>query len=78
MTPTDVDDLLEVFAAGAGKTAPTYASLAGNVDARYDERFARTTPFLTHPTFNSYHSETEMLRYLKRLENRRISRSRRR
>ncbi len=27
----------------------------------------RTTPFLTHPTFNRYHCETEMLRYLRRL-----------
>ena len=46
---------------------------APTVDARYDERFARTTPFLTHPVFNSYHSETEMLRYLKRLENKDLS-----
>lgn len=29
---------------------------------------ARTTPFLTHPNFNSHHSETQMLRYLKHLE----------
>lgn len=29
----------------------------------------RETPILTHPVFNSYHSETEMLRYIKRLEN---------
>jgi glycine dehydrogenase len=35
--------------------------------------FARTTPFLKHPVFNSYHSETEMLRYLKRLESRDLS-----
>mgnify|MGYP003625279069 FL=1 len=33
----------------------------------------RTTKFLTHPVFNSYHSETEMLRYLKRLENKDFS-----
>jgi glycine dehydrogenase len=30
----------------------------------------RTTPFLTHPVFASYHSETEMLRYLRRLSDR--------
>jgi glycine dehydrogenase len=34
---------------------------------------SRTTPFLTHPVFNSYHSETEMLRYIKRLESRDLS-----
>ncbi len=33
----------------------------------------RTTDFLTHPVFNRYHSETEMLRYLKRLENKDFS-----
>ena len=33
----------------------------------------RTSPFLHHPVFNRYHSETEMLRYLKRLESRDLS-----
>ncbi len=70
-TAADVDELLQIFA--VGKTAPTCESLALSVDARYDERFARTTPFLTHPVFNSYHSETEMLRYLKRLESKDLS-----
>jgi len=35
--------------------------------------FARTTPYLTHPVFNRYHSETEMLRYIHRLESRDLS-----
>lgn len=35
--------------------------------------FARNSPFLTHKVFNSYHSETEMLRYIKRLESRDLS-----
>jgi glycine dehydrogenase len=72
VTPADVDDLLAVFATGKG-TAPNFETLSKSVDARYDERFARTTPFLTHPVFNSYHSETEMLRYLKRLESKDLS-----
>jgi glycine dehydrogenase len=38
-----------------------------------ETNLARTTSFLQHPWFNSYHSETEMLRYLKRLENKDIS-----
>ena len=29
----------------------------------------RTSKYLTHPVFNQYHSETEMLRYIKKLEN---------
>ncbi|MBE0540157.1 MAG: aminomethyl-transferring glycine dehydrogenase [Verrucomicrobia bacterium] len=33
----------------------------------------RTSPFLQHPVFNRYHSETEMLRYIKRLESRDLS-----
>lgn len=33
----------------------------------------RSSAFLTHPFFNRYHSETEMLRYLKRLENKDLS-----
>jgi glycine dehydrogenase len=36
-------------------------------------RLARTTPFLTHPVFHRYHSETELLRYLRRLEARDLS-----
>ena len=35
--------------------------------------FKRTSPFLTYKIFNSYHSETEMLRYIKRLESRDLS-----
>ena len=72
VTPADVNELLEIFAGGEGK-APKCEELSNAVDARYDERFARTTTFLTHEVFNSYHSETEMLRYLKRLENRDLS-----
>jgi glycine dehydrogenase len=70
-TPRDIDDLLEVFATGAD--APKHATIATDVDARYDERFARTSTFLTHSVFSSYHSETEMLRYMKRLETKDLS-----
>jgi glycine dehydrogenase len=71
-TLADVSELLELFATGHG-AAPAADELQRTVDARYDERFARTTPFMTHPVFNSYHSETEMLRYIKRLESKDLS-----
>ena len=67
----DLRDLLSAFA--GGKTAPSVESVLKALDERYDERFARTSAFLTHPVFNSHHSETEMLRYMRRLESRDLS-----
>ncbi|MFJ1539759.1 aminomethyl-transferring glycine dehydrogenase [Micromonospora chalcea] len=39
----------------------------GDTDAALPEPLARTSEFLTHPVFHSHHSETAMLRYLRRL-----------
>ena len=36
--------------------------------ATVPEQFRRTTPYLQHPVFNQYHSETEMLRYIHHLQ----------
>jgi glycine cleavage system P protein (glycine dehydrogenase) len=50
-----------------------------NIDAQLGEQavlpatLQRSSTYLTHPTFNSYHSETEILRYMKRLENKDIA-----
>jgi glycine dehydrogenase len=67
-TADDVKDLAEVFALG------TPVTLEDGRDGRALPRdVMRTTPYLTHPVFNSHHSETEMLRYLKRLEDRDLS-----
>src|SRR5262249_48592733 len=51
----------------------TAAELAREVDANYPSALARSSSYLTHPVFHRYHSETEMLRYLKRLESRDLS-----
>ena len=64
-TDADVDELL---AALGGSAKGNAASLVARVDTRFDERFARTSAFLTHPVFNSHHSETEFQRYVRRLE----------
>jgi glycine dehydrogenase len=66
VTFNDLRDLLEVFALGGDVLRPE--KIVREVDDRYDERFARTSAFLTHPVFNTHHSETEMLRYLHQLE----------
>lgn len=70
-TLADVDLLLAVLNGG---TAPGFSaeSLAAGVPGGVG-RYARTTPYLRQPIFNVYHSEHEMLRYLKRLENRDLS-----
>jgi glycine dehydrogenase len=71
VTEEDVQELLAAFA--GGEPAPETGGLAAEVDDRYDERFARTSAFLTHPVFNTHHSETEMLRYMRMLESRDLS-----
>jgi len=71
---TSVDDLnaiLAVFAQAAGKTAPIIT--AAQVAAQALLVKPRQSVILSHPVFNSYHSETEMMRYIKRLENKDLS-----
>ncbi len=70
----DVRDILAVFAAGVSRPAPASVDLDAIAAAavRYPQGLARTTPFLTHPVFNKYHSETEMMRYIRELERRDI------
>ena len=67
----DVADLIALFS--EGRAVADMEVLAAEIDPRYDERFARATPFMTHPVFHRNHSETEMLRYIRRLESRDLS-----
>ncbi|MBK6537203.1 MAG: aminomethyl-transferring glycine dehydrogenase [Ignavibacteria bacterium] len=50
-----------------------FDKLLNNLVIQVPEKFERQSKYLTHPVFNSYHSETEMLRYLKNLENKDLS-----
>ncbi len=75
VTESDVADVVAAFANGMEEGGPV-ARRSGAL--RTDRSFlpqslTRTTPFCTHPVFNTHHSETEMLRYLKRLEDRDLS-----
>ena len=66
---TDVHDLLEAFAMVKGETELPFAieELIEST-AMPQLPLARTSAFLTHPTFNRYHAEHEILRYLHRLQ----------
>ncbi len=70
-TVADLEALLAVFGASAGEI--DIPALADDVALDYEKPFQRGSAFLSHPVFNSYLSETEMMRYIKRLENRDIS-----
>jgi glycine dehydrogenase len=60
----DVLDVLRVF--GGDRLDFTLETLSA--DTAYPTNFARTSAYLTHPVFNQYHSETELLRYMSRLQ----------
>jgi glycine dehydrogenase len=65
-------ELLAVFAMAAGSSKVfMFDDLPEKISLR--NNFLRTSPFLTHPVFNSYHTETELMRYIKRLERKDIS-----
>ncbi|HQI42831.1 MAG TPA: aminomethyl-transferring glycine dehydrogenase [Dysgonamonadaceae bacterium] len=65
-------ELLAVFAMAAGSSRVfMFDDLPEKISLR--NNFLRTSPFLTHPVFNSYHTETELMRYIKRLERKDIS-----
>ncbi|TNE69463.1 glycine dehydrogenase (aminomethyl-transferring) [bacterium] len=66
----DIKQLVAVFESISGKKA---GELNTEAVSTLDALLVRTSEYLTHPVFNSYHAEHEMLRYLKRLENKDIS-----
>ena len=73
-TLEDVKNIIEIFKSCLQseyskkidtETAIAYSSIP--------DELVRKTKFLSHPIFNSYHSETEMMRYIKKLENKDLS-----
>ncbi len=69
VTRDDLAGILAVF--GGGKE--DLDALAAAANLAIPQAFARASAFMTHPVFNSHHSETEMLRYITQLQKRDLS-----
>jgi glycine dehydrogenase len=67
----EVNKIAQVFAEAIGKST-TPISIDEKAD-EYPAAIKRTSTFLLHPVFNSYHSESQMMRYIKFLENKDLS-----
>jgi glycine dehydrogenase len=64
-TAEDVSALWRIFA--QGQAVPSFAEVEAATADALPAQLKRSSAFLTHPAFNSYHSETQMLRYLRTL-----------
>jgi glycine dehydrogenase len=60
-------EMLWSFFVKPGKPMPRLSDFEKGADPLIPEELRRTTPFLTHPVFNTHHSETGMLRYIRML-----------
>ncbi len=70
----DVQLVLDIFAEATGSVNEfDLASRSKEVKVTFPENLTRTSEYLDHPVFKLYHTEHEMLRYMKRLENKDLS-----
>lgn len=70
---TTVKDLIDIWQIFASGNELSFGVDEIDADDSFPEPLNRQTSYLTHPVFNSYHSETELLRYLHRLESKDLS-----
>lgn len=70
-TAEEVEAVVAVFAEAAGKRAPKHVKVDNKL--RIDANVLREGGVLTEPVFNKYRSESDLMRYIKRLERRDIS-----
>ncbi|MBC6366499.1 aminomethyl-transferring glycine dehydrogenase [Algoriphagus sp. AK58] len=67
-TVEDTSEVISVFAKATGNSTPDVHAIAADLNLELPHELLRKSEYLTHPVFNNYHSEHEMLRYIKRLE----------
>lgn len=71
--PEDVLNIISVFAEAKGNNTAAVTFDSEDELAHLPETLLRKSPYLTHSVFNAHHSESEMMRYIKHLENRDLS-----
>ncbi len=64
-TRQDIEQLWAIFA--NGKPTPDFAQFEKGIESLIPTELRRTSKYLTHPVFNTHHSETAMLRYIRSL-----------
>jgi len=70
----NVKSILDAFAASKGSSNTfDIVAASNNIEVSLPSNLERKSAYLEHPVFNAYHSEHEMLRYIKRLENKDLS-----
>jgi len=69
-TLNDVNEILAIIAEAEEKEPVVFNTI---LNKSYTAEFERTSDFMTHEVFHTYHSETEMMRYIKKLERRDLS-----
>jgi glycine dehydrogenase len=71
----DIRKLFEIFAAASGKSFDDklLREISSAADKKFEMLLPRTSAYLTHPVFSMFRTETELLRYMKRLENKDLS-----
>jgi len=69
----DILNILHIFATSQGNDTAVAQFDADSLLENIPATLTRTSEFLTHPLFNTHHSETEMMRYIKSLENKDLS-----
>ncbi len=69
-TPESIQEIVEVF---ANAKKQTIQIVPQHLNILQTSNISRTSEYLKHPVFNNYHTETEMMRYIKTLENKDIS-----